>query len=162
MGNARTDIGTLSLSTSAFEPNGRIPARYTCDGEDVAPPLSWDGARANTQTFALILDDPDAPTGTFTHWLIWDIPSSAGELAEGTGARGRLTSGAAQGQNDFGEVGYRGPCPPPGKPHHYHFTLYALSASLRLSSGVTRRQVQEAIEQNAIARAELVGTYSRD
>src|SRR5438874_628300 len=113
-----TDIGAFSLKTSAFEPNGRIPVRYTCDGEDISPPLAWEGAPSGTQTCALIMDDPDAPTGTFTHWLVWDIPASSRELEENLPGSGRVQGAGAQGQNDFGTVGYRGPCPPPGKPHH--------------------------------------------
>src|SRR5512143_456320 len=131
---------TFTLTISAFAEGGLIPAKFTCEGANVSPELRWNDAPAGTRSFALIVDDPDAPVGTFTHWVLFDIPADRAALAMGTGAIG------VPGKNDFGRAGYGGPCPPRGHgPHRYYFTLYALDiASLKLKAGADRRKVEAA------------------
>jgi Raf kinase inhibitor-like YbhB/YbcL family protein len=152
---------TLTLTTTAFPANGPIPARYTCDGEDRSPPLAWSGAPAGATAFALIMDDPDAPRGVFTHWVLYNLPADARELPEGVPAAERLPSGALQGVNDFGRVGYGGPCPPPGPAHRYRFTLYALDTALSLGPRATKQAVLEAMRGHVLEQAQVVGTYQR-
>jgi Raf kinase inhibitor-like YbhB/YbcL family protein len=152
---------TLSLTTTAFPAGGPIPARYTCDGEDRSPPLAWSGAPAGTAAFALIVDDPDAPRGVFTHWVLYNLPADAGELPEGVPATERLANGALQGVNDFGRVGYSGPCPPPGPAHRYRFTLYALDTALRLGPRATKQAALDAMRGHVLAQGQLTGTYQR-
>jgi Raf kinase inhibitor-like YbhB/YbcL family protein len=148
-------VEELVLTSSAFASGDRVPRRHTCEGEDLSPPLDWSGAPAGTSSLALIVDDPDAPGGTFTHWIAWAISVDDGGLAEGEAAPG-------EGRNDFGTVGYRGPCPPPGHgPHRYFFRLYALDSGPELAPGAGRRELEQAIEGHALATAELVGTYER-
>lgn len=144
----------FTLSSSAFSPGQPIPARHTCEGEDRSPPLEWSNPPEGTRALALIVDDPDAPGGTFTHWLAWGIDPAAGGLGEGERA-------PAEGRNDFGSVGYRGPCPPPGHGRHrYRFRLFALDAGLELAPRTSREALQRAIgEPRAVA--ELTGTYER-
>ena len=151
----------FQITTSAFSSGGTIPKNYTCDGPDLSPPLSWKDAPAGTQTFALIADDPDAPSGTWVHWVIYNLPSSAKELREGVQKAEKLPDGTAQGRNDFRKVGYGGPCPPPGKPHRYFFKLYALDAKLTLKSGATKSDLESAIKGHILAQAELMGKYGR-
>src|SRR5258708_29814808 len=129
-GQQEAQIMSLHVTTSAFPSEGTIPKKFTCDGPDLSPPLAWLGAPPGTQSFALILDDPDAPVGTWVHWVLYDLPADTGELPEGVARQEQLASGARQGRNDFGKIGYSGPCPPPGKPHRYLFKLYALDAKL--------------------------------
>lgn len=152
---------TLALTTTAFPANGAIPARYTCDGEDRSPPLAWSGAPSGAAAFALIMDDPDAPRGVFTHWVLYNLPADAQELPEGVPTAERLPSGALQGVNDFGRVGYGGPCPPPGPAHRYRFTLYALDTALSLEPRATKQAVLDAMRGHVLAQAQLVGTYQR-
>src|SRR5205823_9556285 len=124
--------GTMDLKSSAFQSGAEIPRKYTCDANDVSPSLSWDKAPAGTKAFALIADDPDAPVGTWVHWVLFDLPPGTTELAEDTPKSQHLPGGAKQGLNDFRRLGYGGPCPPPGKPHRYFFKLYALDTLLDL------------------------------
>ena len=152
---------TLSLSSSVFQDGDSIPTRYTCDGQDVSPPLAWGEPPAGTQSFALILDDPDAPGGVFTHWLVFNLPADSRELAEAVPAQNELPTGALQGKNDFGTIGYRGPCPPSGSTHHYRFTIYALDQPLDLKAGISRAQVIDAITGHILAWGQLVGMYQR-
>jgi len=148
---------SFSLASSAFSDGQAIPAKYTCDGEDRSPPLRWDGAPA-AQSFALIVDDPDAPGGTFTHWVLFDIPAAQHELSEGLAAG---TLGVA-GRNGFGKAGYGGPCPPPGAPHRYIFTLSALdAAALKLPANASRTDVETAMRGHILAQAQLMGRYGR-
>lgn len=119
----------LSVLSPAFQEGDRIPSKYTCQGEDVSPPLTWSEPPAGTQSFALVMDDPDAPVGVFTHWVLFNILSDSRQLAEAMPTQAQLTSGALQGKNDFGSIGYGGPCPPPGRAHRYQFTLYALETN---------------------------------
>jgi Raf kinase inhibitor-like YbhB/YbcL family protein len=145
----------FELSSDAFADGGDIPGRHTCDGENLSPPLSWSDPPQGTRSLALIVDDPDAPVGTFTHWLAWGIDPAAGGLAEGRSA-------PAEGQNGFRRQGYAGPCPPPGHGRHrYFFRLHALSAGPELRPGSTREEVERAIDGIVLAVAELVGGYAR-
>jgi Raf kinase inhibitor-like YbhB/YbcL family protein len=145
---------TLSLTSPAFQPKTAIPSTYTCDGANTAPPLEWSAPPSGTQSLALIVDDPDAPAGTWVHWVIFNLPPDARSLSTA------LPQGAQEGINDFQNVGYGGPCPPSGT-HRYVFQLYALDAKLALPSGVQRRAVDKAMKGHILARAELTGTYSR-
>jgi Raf kinase inhibitor-like YbhB/YbcL family protein len=145
----------MELTSSAFERGAAIPARHTCDGDDVSPPLAWKDVPGAARELALIVDDPDAPGRVFTHWLAWSIAPDPGGLGEGQAAPG-------EGRNDFGATGYRGPCPPLGHgPHRYVFTLYALQEELELASGSSRRELERALEVGVLETAELVGTYER-
>ena len=149
----------LSVSSPAFQEGGRIPTKYTCEGQDTSPQLSWSEPPAGTQSFALITDDPDAPGGVFTHWVLFNIPSDSRELPEAVTTQAKLPIGALQGKNDFGRVGYGGPCPPPGRPHRYQFTIYAVNQSLELKAGVSKKQLINAIQGHILAQGQLTGTY---
>lgn len=151
---------TLALSSTAFQDGGSIPDRYTCEGQDISPQLSWGELPVGTKSLALIVDDIDT-SGKFTHWVIFNIPSASRELAEAVPAQSSLPDGALQGKNNFGNIGYGGPCPPSGKPHHYRFTLYALDSALNLEAGASKKQVLDAVEGHTLARGELIGTYQR-
>lgn len=148
----------MRLSSSAFENGGTIPDRYSRDDRNVSPPLSWRDVPPGARSLALVVDDPDAPGGTFVHWLIYDIPASVTELPEGQSADGNA-NGARQGRNDFGETGYGGPRPPSGT-HHYRFHLYALDTEPRIPEGADRSQLDEAIRDHVVGIAELTGCYS--
>jgi Raf kinase inhibitor-like YbhB/YbcL family protein len=155
----------FQLTSPAFESMATIPKKYTCDGKDVSPPLEWKNAPAGTVGIAVIMEDPDAPAGVWTHWVIYDAPSDKGILAEGLPRTPSLADGAKQGSSwgvhDFESVGYRGPCPPPGKPHRYVFRAYALGSRTGLVPRATKDQLLAAIEGHVLARAELVGLYGR-
>lgn len=152
----------LELKSSAFGPDQMIPRKYTCEGEDVSPALLWEGAPAGTKSFALICDDPDAPMGTWVHWVLYDLPADAKGLEEGVAKSEKLQSGAKQGKTNFGSVGYGGPCPPPGHgTHHYHFKLYALDAALDLQPGAAKNKLLQAMKGHILAETELVGLYKR-
>ncbi len=153
--------GSLFLASAAFQPNQPIPARHTCDGEDLSPALSWDGAPDDTQAFALVVDDPDAPRGVFTHWVLFNLPASVCELRTNVAKTERPGQGGVQGRNDFGAIGYRGPCPPPGTPHRYRFTLYALDAPVSLGPGASKQELLQAMEGRIVGQAQLIGTYQR-
>ncbi len=152
---------TFSISTTAFPPGGSIPRAFTADGKDTSPALSWQGPPAGTQAFALVCDDPDAPVGTWVHWVIWNIPATAKGLGQGVQTVKTLADGSAQGKNDFGRIGYGGPSPPPGKPHRYFFRLYALKEKLSLAPGATRSDLDKAMQGRILEAAELFGTYGR-
>lgn len=151
----------FELSSTAFSQGETIPRDHTCDGLDRSPPLTWRDAPAGAASFALICDDPDAPVGTWDHWVIWDIPGSAKSLPEGIPTDDELPDGARQGKNGWGTNGYRGPCPPRGKPHRYFFRLYALDAMLALAPGATKSQLHRAMEGHVLDEAELMGRYGR-
>ena len=151
----------IKLTSDAFTAESTIPKKYTCDGPDVSPALSWTGAPPNTQSFALIMDDPDAPAGTWVHWVLFNLPSDAKNLAEGVAKQEQLPNGARQGLNDFRKIGYGGPCPPPGKPHRYFFKLYALDKKLDLKPGATKAEVEAALKGHVLAQGELMGRYGR-
>ena len=151
---------SFTLTSDDFNANGPIPARFTCDGQNTSPALTWHDAPANAAAFALIVDDPDAPSGTFTHWVLFNLPAGTTSLPRGVPTTDRLDNGALQGANGAGRVGYTGPCPPSGT-HHYHFTLYALNGALNLSAGASKQQVLDAMKGHIIAQAEIIGTYRR-
>ncbi len=152
---------SFAITTKAFPIGGAIPKKYTCDGPDVSPELTWANAPAGTESFALIADDPDAPAGTWTHWIVWNIPVKSTSLQEGVAKQQTLGDGTRQGNNDFKRIGYGGPCPPPGKPHRYFFRLYALGTTLELMPGANRSELERAIQGHALAEAQLMGTYQR-
>lgn len=152
---------SFQIRTPAFSAGGDIPKKFTCDGADVSPQLAWNDPPAKTQAFALIGDDPDAPVGTWVHWVLFDLPASTRELAEGVPKQEQVAGGAKQGRNDFGKIGYGGPCPPPGKPHRYFFKLYALDANLGLKAGATKAEAERAMKGHILAQAELMGKYGR-
>jgi len=154
-------IMSFQLSTSAFESGGRIPTRHTADGADVSPPLAWTDPPEGTRSFALVCDDPDAPMGTWVHWVVYAIPADARELAEGIPAKDELENGTRQGTNDFRKVGYGGPSPPPGRAHRYYFRLYALDAALDLPPRQTKTALMKAMEGHILGEAELMGKYGR-
>ena len=151
----------FELTSSAFHAGQSIPVQFTCDGQRVSPPLAWSGAPPHTATFTLIVDDPDAPRGTFTHWVLFNIPGDVDHLDEQVPPVPVLDNGAVQGRNDFGGVGYGAPCPPMGAPHRYRFTLDALDTRLPLPAGASRQQVLDAMRGHILAQAQLVGTYQR-
>jgi Raf kinase inhibitor-like YbhB/YbcL family protein len=151
----------IVLVSAAFQPGADIPRKYTCDAEDTSPPLRWANAPSATKSFALIADDPDAPGGTWVHWVIYDLPAETKDLAEGATKTDVLASGAKQGVNDFRKVGYGGPCPPAGAAHRYYFKLYALDAATGLKPRATKQQVLEAIKGHVVGEAELIGRYKR-
>jgi Raf kinase inhibitor-like YbhB/YbcL family protein len=150
----------MEIKSSAFGSGEMIPAKYTCDGADFSPQLEWSGSPAGTRSFALICDDPDAPMGTWVHWVIYDIPPSATMLAEGITREKDLPGGGTQGINDFRKIGYGGPCPPGGT-HRYFFKLYALDAMLGLKPGITKDQLLTAMRGHILGEAQLMGTYKR-
>ncbi|MBI2349882.1 MAG: YbhB/YbcL family Raf kinase inhibitor-like protein [Deltaproteobacteria bacterium] len=137
---------SMELKSSAFNNGGEIARKYTCDGTDLSPPLRWENPPAGTRVFVLIADDPDAPVGTWVHWVLYDIPATTTELAEGTPITENLPGGARQGINDFRKVGYGGPCPPPGPAHRYFFKLYALDKETNLKPRATKQQLLDAIK----------------
>lgn len=147
----------MTLSSSAFHAGSAIPKRHTCDGGDFSPPLSWSGVPAGTRSFAVVVDDPDARG--FTHWLLFNIPASTASLAEGI-KPGALPAGAAEGSNDFGSIGYRGPCPPSGT-HRYSHRVYALDVASVGPSPPTKERFEGSIKTHVLAQAELIGTYQR-
>jgi Raf kinase inhibitor-like YbhB/YbcL family protein len=144
----------VELTSAAFGEGEQIPVRHTCDGDDVSPPLAWTAPPDGTVSMALCLDDPDAGRYPFTHWLAWGLLAAAGSLREGEPA-------PAEGRNDFGAPGYRGPCPPPGKPHRYLFRLYVLDAELVLGPADRRLSFDAALDGHVLETAELTGTYGR-
>ena len=151
----KVSVGSfVKLSSDAFENNAMIPQAYTCDGEDISPPLKITGVPDKAKSLALIMDDPDAPMGTFTHWIIWNIPPTKSQFTKGENLE------FPQGTTDFGSVGYGGPCPPSGT-HRYFFKLYALDSSLDLKAGATRKDLETAMTNHIIEQATLVGKYSR-
>jgi len=144
----------MHIDSPAFEHHHSIPSKYTCEGENVSPPLVFGDIPPGSKSLALVVDDPDAPTGTFDHWIIWNLPVDTLVLAEGAKV-------IKMGKNHFGKIGYRGPCPPPGKPHRYFFKLYALDTLINLPEGSSKGQLEDAMEGHILGRAELVGTYKR-
>lgn len=144
----------MKLESKAFKQGQAIPKKFTCQGGDVSPELVFLDTPQETKSFALIVDDPDAPSGTFDHWIAWNIPGNAKGLPEGG-------KPANQGKNGFGNVGYGGPCPPPGKPHRYFFKLYALDTQLNLPNGASKEQLESALEGHVIEQAELMGIFAR-
>jgi Raf kinase inhibitor-like YbhB/YbcL family protein len=153
--------GSMQLTSTAFTDGQPIPAKYTCDGENVSPPLTWNGTPAGAKSLALIADDPDAPVGTWVHWVLFDMPATTTGLPEALGKSQYIPGGAKQGLNDFKHLGYGGPCPPSGNPHRYFFKLYALNQALDLRPGASKKDVERAIEKHILAQGQLIGTYTR-
>ncbi len=153
----------LTISSPAFAAGATIPVKHTCDGEDLSPRLEWNDPPAGTKALALIVDDPDAPVGDWVHWVVVDLPATSRALPEGVGGAGEIrgVEPARQGRNDFGRIGWGGPCPPPGKAHRYFFKLYALDAPLGLAAGATKAEVEKRAAGHVLARAEMFGTYAR-
>ena len=151
---------TLEITSSVFSEGEMISTRYTCDGPDVSPDLAWSGVPDTALSLALICDDPDAPMGTWVHWVLFNIPTGASGLPAEISPDATLENGARHGTNDFSRLGYGGPCPPGGT-HRYFFKLYALDTELDLASGVTKAQLLEAMEGHILAEAQLMGKYKR-
>ncbi|MCB0807415.1 MAG: YbhB/YbcL family Raf kinase inhibitor-like protein [Bacteroidales bacterium] len=152
---------SFELRSRSFEPEALIPVEYTCKGDDTSPHLDWDGAPPNTVTYALIMEDPDAPEGIFTHWIIYNIPAKVSVLEPVVSVAKNLDNGACHGKNDFGKYGYRGPCPPKGEKHRYLFRLFALKCKLPRESAGNRDEFYTAIENNVIDKALYVGIFKR-
>ena len=151
----------FELRSNSFPSKGNIPAAHTCDDRNVSPPLHWTDPPEGAQSFALIVDDPDAPIGTWVHWVMYNLPHSKRSLEGEISDSEVLSDGIKQGMSDFNQVGYGGPCPPSGKPHHYHFKLYALDTVLDLPSGQTKTTLLQAMQGHILAEAQLIGLYQR-
>lgn len=151
----------MKIESPAFQDGQPIPPVYTCKGRDISPELALSGVPAGAKALALICDDPDAPAGTWVHWVLFDLPASTTTLPEALGKSQHVLNTAAQGLNDFGKLGYGGPCPPPGKPHRYYFKLYALSAALGLKPGASKADVEKAMQGKVLAETSLMGTFTR-
>ncbi len=150
---------TLQLSSASFEADAAIPAKYTCDGEDVSPALLWNIPPPATRSFALVVDDPDAPNGTVVHWVIYDIPADSHGLQEGVPKDKKLRDGTLQGRNSHGKIGYSGPCPPHGAVHHYFFKLYALDEVTNLKPKATKPELEQAMKGHILGKAQLIGRF---
>jgi len=150
----------IKVTSSAFQDGGLIPSKYTCDGADISPPLKWDGAPKDTKSFAVICDDPDAPMGTFVHWVLFNLPAEISELTENVPTGKTLPNGAKHGTSDFGRTGYGGPCPPSGT-HRYYFKVYALNSEIDLPAGVHKPDLIKAMEGHILAQGQLMGKYKR-
>jgi len=151
----------FTVKSSAFQAGGEIPVRYTCDGKDISPDLAWSGAPEGTKSFVVICDDPDAPVGTWVHWVIYNIPSQTTSLPKGVPTIRELPDGSRQGVNDFHRIGYGGPCPPKGPAHRYFFKIYALDTKLNLSSGATKKQLIDTMKGHILGETHLMGRYKR-
>jgi len=149
----------LELSSTAFQDGQPIPKKYTCDGQDVSPELAWSGAPEEAKGFALIVDDPDAPAGVWVHWVIYDLPADARGLPEGVPKDRELRDGGRQGKNDFGKIGYGGPCPPKGPAHRYFFKLYALREKTGLKAGASKADLERAMKGKIVGQATLTGKF---
>ncbi len=146
---------TINLTSSAFKEGDKIPRLYTCDDQNVSPPLAWTGVPTNSVSLALIMDDPDAPAGTWVHWVLYNVPPKLTGLEQGK------NGGGVEGKNDFGRSGYGGPCPPRGSTHHYYIKLYALDKMLDLKAGATKAQLESAMRGHILAQGQLIGLYGR-
>ncbi|HZP41203.1 MAG TPA: YbhB/YbcL family Raf kinase inhibitor-like protein [Candidatus Binatia bacterium] len=151
----------FELTSSAFANGAPIPVRHTCDDANLSPALAWTAPPSGTKRLALVCEDPDAPAGTWAHWVVYDLPAGTRMLSEGVPPQKTLAGGGRQGTNDFKKIGWGGPCPPPGAAHRYYFKLFALDAETGLDPGATRAQVLRAIEGHTLGTAELMGTYRR-
>jgi hypothetical protein len=152
---------TIELKTTSFAPGGFIPKRFTCEAADVSPALAWGDPPAGTRSFAIIEDDPDAPSGTFVHWLVYDLPAAYRRLPEAMSGNDQMADGGRQGTNDFSRTGYSGPCPPPGKPHRYFIRFYALDTKTNLHPAATRAELDAAMQGHILAQAALMGRFKR-
>jgi hypothetical protein len=150
----------IKVISNAFKEGEMIPRQYTCDGKDISPPLTWTGVPQETKSMALICDDPDAPVGTWVHWVLFNLPPTSSSLPEGVSSSKSLDSGAKHGKNDFIKFGYGGPCPPGGT-HRYYFKLYALDSMLTLDSGISKADLVKAMQGHILAEGQLMGRYKR-
>lgn len=150
----------MEIKSSAFKAGESIPSKYTCDNIDVSPHLAWSKVPSGTKTFALIADDPDAPSGTYVHWVMFNIPGNLRELSDNIPKKEKLENGAVHGKNDFGNIGYGGPCPPSGT-HRYYFKLYALDAELNAEPGITKKELLKIMDVHVLEEGELMGRYKR-
>lgn len=150
----------IKLTSTAFQEGGMIPAKYTCDGTNISPPLEWSGAPQTAESLALICDDPDAPGKTWVHWVLFDLPANRTSLPENVPPQETVAGGGKQGTNDFKKIGYGGPCPPTGT-HRYFFKIYALGTALNLDTKTTKDQLLQAIKDHVLAQGELMGRYKR-
>jgi Raf kinase inhibitor-like YbhB/YbcL family protein len=150
----------IEITSTAFNEGGMIPTKYTCDGPDISPPLAWSSVPENTVSIALICDDPDAPVGTWVHWVLFNLPPEIKELPENLPTKEILSNGAKQGRNGSRRIGYSGPCPPGGT-HRYYFKIYALNTKLDLEPGVEKKELVEAMEGHILAEGQLMGRYQR-
>lgn len=155
------EVFALDIESDVFKNNGYIPDRYSCDAQDFSPALAWSDAPAATRSFALICDDPDAPFKVWVHWVIFNIPAESNKLKENISQEEMASLGIVLGTNDFGSLGYRGPCPPQGRRHRYFFKLYALDSTLSLEEGATKSQLIEAMQGHIIAESKIVASYQR-
>lgn len=160
-GNRQEGKMAFHISSPAFKNGEYIPQKNTCSGADLSPAMTWEDVPAGTQSFVMIVEDPDAPAGTWVHWVIYDIPSTRNGLEEGVAKIERVAGLGVQGRNDFRRIGYGGPCPPPGKPHRYIFNLYALDNALQINAGATKAEVERAMHGHIIGRALLMGMFAR-
>jgi Raf kinase inhibitor-like YbhB/YbcL family protein len=151
---------TMTITSSAFIEGGMIPREYTCDGSDISPPLAWAGVPEGAKSLALICDDPDAPVGTWVHWVLYNIPPSENELPRNMPPERTLKNGARHGVNDFRKYGYGGPCPPGGT-HRYYFKIYALDTEPARQPGLTKAELIKAMKGHILAEGQLMGTYRR-
>jgi len=151
----------FKLTSSAFAAGTEIPTQYTCKGEDISPPLEWSGTPDKVATYAIVMDDPDAPSGTWVHWLIWNFPPSDSSMSADTPRLRNFDDGGRQGRNSFRKIGYNGPCPPPGQTHSYFFRIYALDQKLDLPAGADRVQLDAAMKGHILAQSEYMGTFHR-
>ena len=149
----------FQITATAFRDGSSIPKRFTCDGPDVSPALSWGDPPAGTRSLAIIADDPDAPAGTWVHWVLYDLPADTRKLPEGVAKDRELPNGALQGRNDFGKIGYNGPCPPRGSEHRYFFKLYALDSRTGLKAGATKSELERTMKGHILSQAQLVGKF---
>ena len=152
---------SFTISSPSFSSGGTIPTKFTCSGADLSPELKWNDPPAGTKSFALLVDDPDAPAGNWNHWTAWNLPANLRSLPEHFSKDARLSDGTEQGKNDFHKTGYNGPCPPPGKPHRYYFKLFALDSSPNLKPGSMKRDLESAMKGHILAQAEWMGRYGR-
>lgn len=165
---SRDPVGTIppgseafNIQAEAFQAGADIPRKFSCQGSDASPALAWTEPPAGTRSLALIADDPDAPGGTFVHWVLYDVPATARRLTEAVPPGEEIVGGGRQGTNDFGKIGYGGPCPPPGKPHRYFFKLYALDRKLNLKAGASKPDIEQAMKGHILAKTEVMGRYAR-
>ena len=151
--------GGMVLSSTAFANGTKIPSEFTCQGEDISPPLSWSGYPPSARSLAIVMEDPDAPSGVFTHWILFNVPPSLGSLGSNQPADKNIHGVGYQGKNDFGQIGYKGPCPPPGNVHHYKITVFALSTAVNISPGSSRADLMREMMGHVLASGTLTGTF---
>jgi len=155
-----TTAGSIKLTSTAFKEGELIPRQYTCDGVNVSPSLEWSGVPKTARTLVIIADDPDAPSGTWVHWVLYNLPADNIGMVENLPATDELRAGGFQGKNDFGKIGYGGPCPPSGT-HHYFFKIYALDSELSLKAGATKAEVEKSMGGHVVSQGQLMGMYRR-